>query len=81
MDDNNRRQNEFPTTYAPPRALRLSQARAGRGGEPPTCRGPGSGAEGDCVSGFAAGIMCYQAGSSADKCDGPGSGANEAPPP
>jgi len=74
--------NRDQRSYDPPQALRLTDTRGGSGGSgEATCREPGSGAGGDCVTGFAAAIMCYQTGSSAEKCDSAGSGANELPPP
>jgi hypothetical protein len=80
IKDEESRMLETQKPYEAPRAVRLSDSRGGAGSGTETCRGPGSGAGGDCVSGFAAGIMCYQTGSSAEKCDSAGSGASELPP-
>jgi len=67
--------------YEPPRALRVGGLHAGTGGTPAGCRGAGSGAEGDCATGNSATVMCFDNGSSADKCDGEGSGAATGPIP
>jgi hypothetical protein len=63
--------------YKPPRAMRLGRARDGSGGDEQTCDAPGSGADGDCATGFAASVMCFMSGNTADKCDSAGNDATE----
>jgi len=67
------------SAYEPPRALRLGQAKSGKGGGAVSCRAPGSGAAGACSNGAAADPDCYQTGSSADWCTEAGSGATAVP--
>ena len=61
-------------TYDPPRALSLSHMGTGIGGAIP-CDGPGSAAEGDCVTGLVAVNACGGNGSSATVCAQDGSSA------
>jgi hypothetical protein len=80
MEDDSQTAGVVSTAYETPRALRLGRTRGAIGAEEPPCEVPGSSALGDCISGFAAGIMCYQTGNGAEKCDGPGNDATELPP-
>jgi hypothetical protein len=80
-EDKDKTGNQDQRSYESPKALRLGAVRSGRGGEDPPCRGPGSGASGDCLPGVSAQFLCLQTGSSADKCDLSGSGATPPPNP
>jgi hypothetical protein len=58
IKDEESRMLETQKPYEAPRAVRLSDSRGGAGSGTETCRGPGSGAGGDCVSQAAARASC-----------------------